>query len=244
MNTQTNIAWYYVGVGVLMLFGQNYLLSTAHKEQVAKLNAKLAAAGVVAAPVAVAPATGAAAALNSALANSTQGEHAVQTGAASPTPPPASTLNQPAPAAQASAPATQTAAKADTPKEAAKVPATETKTAPATFAAAETKPAAKPILASPAPSSGGKTLPIVLSYRSEPFEKSKIVTLTNSSKEPQALNVKVRRPKTGESHSFKVTIAAAGEARLVGNDNSWIFTTGDRIEVAQAGYKSKTSSVP
>lgn len=39
LSTQTMIAWYYVGVMVLLFAGQTYLLNTAHKEAVTKLTA-------------------------------------------------------------------------------------------------------------------------------------------------------------------------------------------------------------
>lgn len=200
MSTQTNIAWYYVGVAVLLLFGQNYVLNGAHKDAVTKLTAKyeaqLAAAGVTPAPV--------------------------------------STLAQ-APAA--APPVAAAAAPAATP-----VPVAAAKPAPA---AAEP---AKPIIASPAPAKAsagsGRALPLSLAFRSEPFNKnSRIVTLTNTSKEKLDCNVRIRRPSTGESQTFKVSVAGAGEIRLAGAE-AWTFKTGDRIELALAGFKTKTTSVP
>ena len=53
MSTQTMIAWYYVFVGVVLLAGQQYFLTNAHKEAVTKLTAsyelKLKEAGMPAA---------------------------------------------------------------------------------------------------------------------------------------------------------------------------------------------------
>lgn len=59
-NTSTMIAWYYVGVMVLLFAGQNFLMKTAHKDGVARVTAqyeqKLKEAGMPAAAKVVAEA--------------------------------------------------------------------------------------------------------------------------------------------------------------------------------------------
>ena len=219
MNTQNNLAWYYVGVGAVLLIGQSYLLNTAHKEQVAKLNAKLAAA------TATATAEASPAAAPGAIATAPA---PVSTLAATPAAAPA------AQAAPAPAPATAAPAVASAPveKKVAEKKAAEPKTIVASAA-----PAA-------APASSGKALPVAFQFRSEPFEKEKIVTLKNASKDKLDCKVTVVRPGSSASSSFKVTVAAASEARLTGGDKGWKFKTGDRIQVAQAGYKPASTSVP
>jgi hypothetical protein len=212
-STQANIAWYYVGVAVLLLFGQNYVLNTAHQDALARLAAKSAL--VVTVPVVATAAPG-----------------AVAAPAASPSTvvaAPASTLNPtPAPEKVPAKEATLAAAKA--------APATETK------AEAQAAKSPEPIIASAAPAAA-KALPVALAFRSEPFKKGKIVTLTNTSKGKLDCKVTVKRPGTGETQSFKVTVAASGEVRLVGTEG-WAFKSGDQIEVAQSGFRSKTTSVP
>jgi hypothetical protein len=212
LQTQTMIAWYYVGVAFLLLLGQNFLLERSHAETVARLKVQyeqqLARGGV-------APAT------ETAAATVTVGPRST------PMPVPASAPAEPA------APAAVAPAKA------------EIATAEGQPRPAETTP----IFASAAPpkasdsATARRGVPVALAFRTEPFEKGKIVMVRNQAASPLACELKVVRPSTGQSRTIPVTVAAASEARVTGGQR-WTFKSGDRIEVAHAAYSSLAARVP
>ena len=214
LNTSTMIAWYYVGVMVLLFGGQTYLLKNAHKEAVVKLTAqyeqKLKAAGMPAAAEIVAQAA---------------------------TPAPT--------AAPAAAPAMKTIEASPAPAQPAPVPVAKPSDAAAIktlVASSADKPAARPS----SQSSSSTRLPVVpvkVAFRSEPFQKGHIVLVTNTSKLERAYTLKVTRPSTGESESFKVAVPPSAEKRFAG-EGDWAFKQGDRVEIALAGFAPQTHAIP
>jgi hypothetical protein len=223
MTTSDNMGWYYVGVLTLLLAGQQFLMNTAHKEAVAKLKTQqqeqLARAGIAPAPKTVSDASGvtASGANGAATSSVAPAKTAVL---ATPTP-------VPAPAA---APATTTSPDQS-----------QTKMVAADASKTKGTSDSKGIFAS-APKALPK-VPVRLTFRSEPFEKGKIVTVANTSKQKLNCQVAVTRPTTGETKTFKVAIAPATEMRLAGAQG-FSFKTGDKIQIAQAGYQPKSESVP
>jgi hypothetical protein len=230
MTTTNNFAWYYVGVLTLLLLGQQALMSNAQTEAVAKLTKQhqeqLAKAGIAPAPTTVAAATTPAAATPAAATP------AAAPAPAAPAKPMVAATPTPVPAA-AAAPVTS-------------APPKESRT---TVIAAKDEPAkteGKTIFASapkPASAKSGKALPVRITYRSEPFKKGKIVMLANTSKEKLNCNVNVTRPATGQTQTFKVSVAPSTEMRLAGAQG-WAFKSGDKIEVAQTGFAPKSGNVP
>ena len=223
LSTQTMIAWYYVGVMVLLFGGQTFLLKTAHKESVAKLTAsyeqKLKDAGMPAAAKVVAEAAPAAAA---------------------PAPATKAIIASPAKAEPAKAEAAP--AKADLAKAEAMPVAPPSDSAGIRTLVASAPD--EPKKASQASSSKSlPAVPVKVTFRSEPFRKGKVVVVTNTSKQERAYTLNVRRPSTGEKESFKVKVAPSAEARFVG-DGEWAFKEGDRLQIAAAGFAPQSHEIP
>jgi hypothetical protein len=216
MTTTNNFGWYYVGVLTLLLLGQQFLMNSAHKDSLAKLT-KQHNEQLAKAGIAPAPST-----------------------VASASTPVAATAAAPAPA-QPAVTATPTPVPAPAAAPATITPAKDTRTTE--IAASAPAEASKPILASAPSDAKLPKVPVRLTYRSEPFEKSKIVMLTNTSKKKLKVNVAVTRPATGETQTFAVSVAPSTELRLAGT-RGWAFSSGDHIQVAQAGYAPKTENVP
>ena len=228
LSTQTLIAWYYVGVMVLLFAGQNVLMSNAHKEAVTKLTAsyeqKLKDAGMPAAAKVVAQ--------------------------AAPAPTPAAA---PATKAIIASPASESPAKAELAAAEAQ-PAPAAKVEPAPVAKASDSAAIRTLVASPAkepasPSSQASAskslpaMPVKVAFRSEPFRKGKVIVVTNTSKQERAYTLNVRRPSTGEKESFKIKVAPSAETRFVG-DGEWAFKEGDRLQIALAGHAPQSHEIP
>lgn len=220
LSTQTMIAWYYVGVMVLLFAGQNFLMSSAHKEAMTRLTAqyeqKLKEAGMPAAAQVVAQ--------------------------AAPTP---AEATAPATKAIIASPASEAPAKS-APAPAAQVEPTPVAKA-SDSAAIKTLVASPAKEPASAPSrSASKSLPAVpvkVAFRSEPFRKGKIVVVTNTSKQERDYTLNVRRPSTGEKESFKVKVAPAAETRFDG-DGEWAFKEGDRLQIALAGHAPQSHEIP
>lgn len=120
--------------------------------------------------------------------------------------------------------------------------ATPAATAPAP-AAAPARPLAKAELAALEPRRSPDLIPVAVTFRTEPFEKGRILMVSNKSGQRLACQIRVRRPSTGESQVIPATIAPAGELRVAGGKD-WTFSSGDRIEIAHAAYQPLTAAIP
>lgn len=144
-----------------------------------------------------------------------------------------------APAAVVTAAAQPAAALTTTPPlpEAA-IPAPKSATAAVT-----PPPAPKAELAAMETRRSQELIPVAVTFRTEPFEKGRIVMVSNKSGQKLACQIRVVRPSTGETQLIPATIAPAGELRVAGGKD-WSFHSGDRIEIAHAAYQPLTAAIP
>lgn len=129
---------------------------------------------------------------------------------------------------------------------AAPAPAPAEATAKATPAAKDSTGSVLKTIFASSPKARARPKPVVpakVTFRSEPFEKARIVLVTNTSAKAQAYTLKVVRPSTGESDSFEIKVPPAVETPVNGADE-WAFRKGDRVEIAAAGFASKSVAIP
>lgn len=84
---------------------------------------------------------------------------------------------------------------------------------------------------------------VMMAFRKAMVVSGYVAKISNVAGGTIAIGVDIKRPSSGESKFFSVTLDA-GRYKEIGGLEGWAFVQGDAVTISQGGHKSKSFVVP